>query len=119
MPHPEALPHFENAIIPPSKLLGYALNPNHPRGRAKARVFASALGFNAQNWEALVVAVLAELSRHPAIRREIRPHGSEFTVDIPVTGPGGSATVRSGRILEAESRTPRLTTIYVKRQQHV
>lgn len=29
----------------PHKLTGYCLNPEHPRGKHKARVFASALGF--------------------------------------------------------------------------
>jgi hypothetical protein len=34
----------ERAFVPIEKLAGYALNPSHPTGKHKARVFKSALG---------------------------------------------------------------------------
>jgi hypothetical protein len=37
------LPNPEQAHVELSKLTEYVLNPSHPRGRNKARVFASAL----------------------------------------------------------------------------
>jgi hypothetical protein len=42
------LPGAERATIPTDKLVRYALDPEHPRGRHKARVFASALGIRKQ-----------------------------------------------------------------------
>ena len=39
------LPGGEDAIVDPEKLTGYCLNPEHPRGKHKARVVATALGF--------------------------------------------------------------------------
>jgi len=43
------LPGGEDAIVDPEKLTGYCLNPEHPRGKHKARVFATALGFTSEN----------------------------------------------------------------------
>ena len=40
-------------MIEDSKLVSYALNPQSERGRHKARVFESTLGFNLSNWEQL------------------------------------------------------------------
>ncbi|WP_367268233.1 DUF6883 domain-containing protein [uncultured Thiohalocapsa sp.] len=38
------LPNADQAAVDLDKLRGYCLNPAHPRGRHKARVFAAALG---------------------------------------------------------------------------
>ena len=42
------LPHGEAAIVDPQKLTGYCLNLEHPRGKHKARVFAT-LGFTVES----------------------------------------------------------------------
>ena len=44
-----ALPNLENATINPKKLTEYALNPEHPVGKNKAKVFESVLGYNQSN----------------------------------------------------------------------
>lgn len=38
------LPSGDQAVIDDDKLIGYCLNPEHPEGRHKARVFQSVLG---------------------------------------------------------------------------
>jgi hypothetical protein len=38
------LPNAAQALVDLAKLRDYCLNPAHPRGRHKARVFATALG---------------------------------------------------------------------------
>ena len=47
------LPNAARAAIDIEKLRDYALNPEHPRGRHKARVFAAALGLTAVDSEEL------------------------------------------------------------------
>jgi hypothetical protein len=37
------LPNGDRAVIPIEKIIGYCLNPNHPKGKHKARVFKSVL----------------------------------------------------------------------------
>jgi len=48
------MPGGDHAIIKRGKLTGYCLNPEHPRGKHKARVFATALGFTAENADELL-----------------------------------------------------------------
>jgi hypothetical protein len=45
------LPNYARAVIEDSKLVRDALNSENERGQHKARVFASALGFDMSNWE--------------------------------------------------------------------
>jgi hypothetical protein len=53
------LPNAEGAEVPPAKLRDYVLNPRHPDGAHKARVFASALGITQADWCYLVSAYVA------------------------------------------------------------
>ena len=60
-----------------AKLRSYCLNPRHPRGRHKARVFASALGITRENAGLLRQALLeaaesAEVTLDPTIAIEGR-----------------------------------------------
>ncbi|WP_371744328.1 DUF6883 domain-containing protein [Acidithiobacillus ferrooxidans] len=47
------LPGSGHAYIDDQKLVGYCLNPEHPEGRHKARVFYSALGLSQSDWPLL------------------------------------------------------------------
>jgi filamentous hemagglutinin len=104
----------DRAIIDPRKLTGYALNPSHPVGANKARVFQSALGFTTNNADELIAQLMAGLKSSPAVAGKVDQYGARFTVDIHVTGPSGSGTVRTGWIYKVGSDTPELTTLYVK-----
>jgi hypothetical protein len=64
--HPDALPNALEAIIPEGKVAKYLLEPLHRIGRHKARVFKSVLGFEQQNANELVKAILSELPYYPA-----------------------------------------------------
>ena len=114
MPHPQALPNAHLAVIAPEKLHGYALNPAHPRGGPKARVFASALGYTRENWHELAAAIREALPEHPAVERQ-KAGGREFAVDLHLVGPGGRAMVRTGWMIDEGQDAPRLTTLYVNR----
>ncbi len=52
------LPNPRNAVVDIRKLRDYCLSPQHPRGRYKAKVFASALGLTAEDAEELREALL-------------------------------------------------------------
>lgn len=114
MPRADALPNFARAVLPSAKLGGYILSPTHPTGKHKARVFASVLGFTAANVDLLTSAIHAALPRAQATVRQTTPYGTLYSVDLPLTGPGGSAIVRTGWIVEHEGDVPRLTSAYVK-----
>jgi hypothetical protein len=56
------LPNFNNAKIDPRKLTEYALNPEHPVGGNKAKVFESALGYNKSNADVLMKQIYCKFS---------------------------------------------------------
>ena len=51
------LPNADLAIVDREKLRDYCLNHDHPRGKHKARVFDSALGFTATDTEELIAGI--------------------------------------------------------------
>jgi hypothetical protein len=60
------LPNGARALIPMEKLTDYCLNPDHARGKDKARVFAAVLGITRDS-----VHVLADLVRQAARDEDI------------------------------------------------
>ena len=65
------LPNGERALIPMEKLTDYCLNPDHARGKDKARVFASVLGITRDR-----AHELADLVRHAARDGDITQEAS-------------------------------------------
>lgn len=53
------LPNADLAVIDIRKIRDYVLNPNDPRGRHKARVFLSALGFSQSDSDELITEILS------------------------------------------------------------
>lgn len=115
--HPRAIPGAENAVISPSKLTAYALNKDHPVGGHKARVLAAATGFTAEKADVLVAQIRQGLPTVEAVEREANAYGRLFSADIPVTGPVGAGTVRTGWLLEKEANAPKLVTLYLLKEK--
>ncbi|MBQ8527803.1 MAG: hypothetical protein IJ429_04945, partial [Lachnospiraceae bacterium] len=110
-----AIPNVENATINPKKLTEYALNPNHPVGGNKAKVFESALGYNQSNADDLMRQIYEKLPNSEAVLGQLDEYGQRYTVDIPITGPNGNTVnVRTGWIIKTGSDIPELTTLFVK-----
>jgi hypothetical protein len=89
-PHPKALPNYQNAVIPPSKLQDYALNPAHTDGQHKARLFKSILGFERRDWEALSNAILEELPFCEGVFNREDGWGKYYLVSLVIEGPNGN-----------------------------
>jgi hypothetical protein len=108
------LPGGERAVVELAKLTGYCLDPTHPRGRHKARVFAASLGLTQANASELRAVLLrAAASADQAVEGPGDGFGWRFVLDLEVSGPRGSATVRSGWIVRAGEDFPRFTSCYV------
>src|SRR5712691_3337753 len=90
------LPGGEDAIVDPEKLTGYCLNPEHPRGKHKARVFATALGFTAENADALRAALLMAAASGDAQPAASDQFGDRYVLELrsKVLGAKGSSGVR-------------------------
>ncbi len=108
------LPNYDKAVIPMEKLAGYALNPDHSTGKNKARVFESALGYNASNADHLLQNIKDNLYRFEAIEKPDLGYGQLYQVDMELTGPNGNtAIVRTAWILDKDTGETRLTSTYV------
>lgn len=109
------LPHGERAAVDIRKLRDYCLNPDNPRGKGKARVFASALGLKAADAPRLRGRLLEAARVGDARAGEADVYGQRYTIDFEMETEVGRAFVRSGWIILHGEAAPRLTTCYVKR----
>jgi len=83
-------------VIDPRKLLEYALNPDAPRGRHKALVFAQVLGYTLDNWQNLLVQLEMLAPSAEARLHSVDNYGRRYTADLRMTGVvGRQATVRT------------------------
>ena len=104
----------ESIEIPPAKLTEYALNPEHPVGKHKAKVFESALGYTLDNYQDLIDNIKEGVKKYPMEIHGENSYGDLFHCDIEITGANGNtAVVRTGWIIKKETYFYRLTTIFV------
>lgn len=105
------LQNVRSAIIPKAKLRKYALDPTHKSGGNKSIVLSSALGFTLENADELERQILAGIQGQLAYSHLLDKFGQRWTVDVPVTGPIASGTVRTGWIVRPGNDIPQLTTV--------
>jgi hypothetical protein len=105
-------------IIDSRKLTDYALNPDNPKGKDKAFLFESHLGFSRDNYQKLLEQILNKAPEIEAIPLEKDRHGQRYQVDINIEGinKGQSEIVRTGWLLELDINTARLVTLYVRKR---
>ena len=107
------LPNGELAIVDLAKLRDYCLNPNHPRGRHKARVFASTLSMTRAHAEELRQALLLAAKNGNAAIGTSNDYGTRYIIDFEVKREVKTATVRSIWIVGTDAIPPRFITCYV------
>ncbi|NHC34822.1 DUF6883 domain-containing protein [Scytonema millei] len=106
------IPNAENAVVDIRKLRDYCLSLEHEKGKHKARLFLSALGITADNAEELRQLLLEAVKIHKAQLGRQDEFGQRYTLDFPLEWQNRSAIVRSGWIVEPDSKIPKLTTCY-------
>ena len=106
------LPNGERAVVDRRKLEEYCLNPHHPRGRNKARVFSS-VGIGPADAEVLQEALLAAARNAEAVRGGPSAYGQRYMVDFDLIRRTRTVKVRSTWIVRTEEDLPRLTSCYV------
>jgi hypothetical protein len=108
------LPNCYNAVVEIEKLRDYSLNPNHPVGKHKARVFKAALGITLEDAEWLRDRALERALGNDASSGAASVFGDKYVIDSVLEHQGMSATVRFSWIVEFGTDFPRLTSCYVK-----
>jgi len=107
------LPNADRAVVEVKKLRDYCLSTTHPRGRHKACVFVSALGFTANDSEELREAILSAITTEEAILTERDEYGQRYVVDFTMKRQDKEAVIRSSWIVRSGEDYPRLTSCYV------
>jgi hypothetical protein len=67
-----------------SKLREYCLNPHHPQGRHKARVFMTTLGMTAADAKELQAAILAAARSGTAFEKKTDIYGRRYVMDATI-----------------------------------
>lgn len=111
------LPNADQAVVDIAKLRDYSLNPLHPEGKHKARVFAASLGFTAADAAKLRTLVLAAVLTHDTSFGRTDEHGDRYTVDFETQGLRDMVTIRTAWIIGRAETVPRLVSCYVKRKR--
>lgn len=76
------IPNATRAVVDIEKLRGYCLNPDHPRGNHKARLFASILGLTADEAEELRARLIDIVRTHDAIVKDHDRYGERYVIDF-------------------------------------
>jgi hypothetical protein len=107
------LPNGDRAIIPIAKLLGYCLNPNHMKGKHKARVFKSALGITADNAEQLVQLIQLAAIQGEVVQSRTTDFGQEHKLDWTIPDHD-DLQLRTIWIIPQDSADPQLISAFIK-----
>jgi len=106
------LPNGERAFIPIEKLTNYCLNLNHPRGKDKARVFASVLGITQADASRLVSLVF-QAAVNGEITKETRTSfGRYYRVDWAIPSQA-DAVLRTIWEIAVNEEIPRLVSAFI------
>ncbi|MGA2181730.1 MAG: DUF6883 domain-containing protein [Bryobacteraceae bacterium] len=107
------LPGGEQAVVDIVKLHDYCLNPLHPSGRHKARVFAAALGLTRADSGFLREELLRAAREADAAVGDKDQYGERYTIDFGLARGAHLAMVRSTWIVRRGEGFPRLTSCFV------
>ncbi len=104
----------DNAVVDLARLQLYCLDARHPRGVLKARQFEARLGLGSRDADLIrdeLLKAVGKSDQAVADRRD--EYGQRYELDVQITGPAGTATVRSIWIALAGASGPRFMTCYV------
>jgi len=107
------LPGGTDAIVEISKLRDYCLDPHHPRGRYKARVFLSTLGLAQTDADFLRAALIQAAREADAAAGVSDEYGDRYSLDFEISRGDRHATVRSAWIVLRGETAARLTSCFV------
>jgi hypothetical protein len=109
------MPPRDRAILDIRKLKDYCLNPSHPRGRHKARVFRDSLGLRRADAGWLRDMLQEAFRTEEPSREELDRWGTRLRLDVNVGRQGKSAVVRTIWIVRPRETVPRFVTCWVLR----
>ncbi|MEJ2379195.1 MAG: hypothetical protein P8Y71_28665 [Pseudolabrys sp.] len=112
-PQMASLPNGDRAVLELRKIADYCLNPFHPRGRHKARVFRTALGIERRDAAWLRETFLDAARDKDAVALEGDALGTRWRIDVSVSRQNRQIVVRTVWIVRTGEDFPRFVTCWV------
>src|SRR5215470_6540063 len=106
------LPNGERARIPMEKLTAYCLNPDHPCGKDKARVFAALLGIIRDRANELASLVRQAAMEGDITQEAMTVFGLYYLVDCAIPTQG-NAVLRTIWEIAPGEEVPRLVSAFI------
>jgi hypothetical protein len=107
------LPYADRAILDLQKIESYCLDPAHPRGRHKARVFREALGIGRGDAAWFRRELLDAVTHAEAVSVVHDAFGTRWRVDVPLTRQNRNVVIRTLWIVRTGEQVPRFVTCWV------
>ena len=107
------LPNRNEAVLDIRKIEDYCLNPSHPRGRHKARVFREALDLRRTDAGWLRDALLVAAHSREASQVTLDAWGTRWRLDAAIRRQGKSVMVRTIWIVRTGETAPTFVTCWV------
>ena len=115
-----SLPAEDQLEVPAKKLLGYALNIDHNKGKHKARLFSDLLGIDADHWRYLAYQIMDEVRNAKLNRVRVTEHGIQYDALLPVAGPNGrTLTIETAWIIRSEGPAQLVTAFPASKDKQV
>lgn len=92
----------------------YCLNPKHPLGKHKARIFLSQLGLHRKDAELLKKEILKEIVKSDIHEEYSDQFGKRYSAELILNINNKRAVVKTIWIIKNDHVTPELVTCYVK-----
>lgn len=110
----------DEIFINPRKLTNYALDPDNPKGKDKALMFAQHLGYTKDNYQSLLDQIYQKSPDAEAIPQSQDQYGTRYQIDLEIQGiePEQIETVRTGLLIPENSKQARLITLFIKTNRH-
>ena len=108
------LPNGAQAIIPEGKLEDYCLNPFHPDGKHKAKLFEKALGITQENSIELEKLVLQVAQAGEITKEQENVFGKMYRVEHEVEGLNQKEALCTLWVIHESGDTPFLTSSFIK-----
>ena len=106
------LPHADQAVVEPAKILDYLLNSAHRYGASKAQFFTE-FGFRLEKWERLAEALREHGRLHEVRRTHKTGFGHRYVVEGELNTPTGRRPrVRTVWQMDEGAVAPRLISAY-------
>lgn len=100
-------------IVEIAKIRDYCLNPSHPRGKHKARVFLAVLGMTVDHAEELRRALLEAATSRDAIVGASDLYGTRYIIDFEMKHGNRTAMIRSCWIIRGGENIVRFVTCFI------